>query len=113
MVDTLILMDCAGEWKAMSWMYISSVMTYRADYFPQISEWAPDSNDDLLWASRKLKKISHPSGFAISQTTDSNFTLYPMLWCYGSSIVAEGGKTITISSLQTAKGIEQVELWAP
>ncbi|MBI3326714.1 MAG: extracellular solute-binding protein [Nitrospinae bacterium] len=98
-----------GEWKAIPWFYVSSVMTYREDYFAQVGESAPDSYDDLLRAGRKLKKIGHPIGFAISQTTDSNSTLYPILWCYGASIVAEDGKTITINSPQTVEAIEYVK----
>lgn len=98
-----------GEWKAVPWFYLSGCMTYREDYFAAVGESAPDSYDDLLRAGRKLKKIGHPIGFAISQTTDSNSTLYPILWCYGASIVAEDGKTITINSPQTAEAIEYVK----
>ena len=98
-----------GEWKAVPWFYISSVMTYREDYFAQVGESAPDSYDDLLRAGRKLKKLGHPIGFAISQTTDSNSTLYPILWCYGASIVAEDGKTITIDSPPAVEAIEYVK----
>jgi multiple sugar transport system substrate-binding protein len=98
-----------GEWKAVPWFYVSGCITYREDYFAQVGEAAPDSYEDLLRAGRKLKKIGHPIGFAISQTTDSNSTLYPILWCYGASIVAEDGKTITINSPQTVEAIEYVK----
>lgn len=98
-----------GEWKAVPWFYVSGCITYREDYFAEVGESAPDSYEDLLRAGRKLKKIGHPIGFAISQTTDSNSTLYPILWCYGASIVAEDGKTITINSPQTLEAIEYVK----
>ena len=63
--------------------------------------WArrpPDTWEDLLRAGRKLKKLGHPVGFAISQTTDSVTTLYSILWCFGAKDVAADGKTITINS---------------
>jgi multiple sugar transport system substrate-binding protein len=98
-----------GEWKAVPWFYVSGCITYREDYFAQAGEQAPDSYDDLLRAGRKLKKIGHPIGFAISQCSDSNSTIYPILWCYGASIVAEDGKTITINSPQTLEAVEYVK----
>jgi multiple sugar transport system substrate-binding protein len=98
-----------GEWKAVPWFYISGCMTYREDYFAQVGEPAPDTYEDLLRAGRKLKKVGHPIGFAISQCTDANSTLYPILWCYGASIVAEDGKTITLNSPQTIEVVEYVK----
>ncbi len=98
-----------GEWKAVPWFYVSGCITYREDYFTQVDEPAPDTYDDLLQAGRKLKKIGHPIGFAISQCSDSNSTIYPILWCYGASIVAEDGKTITINSPQTIAAVEYVK----
>jgi multiple sugar transport system substrate-binding protein len=98
-----------GEWKAVPWFYVSGCITYREDYFAQVGEQAPDSYDDLLRAGRKLKKTGHPIGFAISQCSDSNSTIYPILWCYGASIVAEDGKTITINSPQTLEAVEYVK----
>src|SRR4030095_15710730 len=57
---------------------------------------------------RKLKKLGHPVGFAISQTTDSVSTLYSILWCYGAKDVAEHGTTIAINSKQTEAAIDYV-----
>jgi multiple sugar transport system substrate-binding protein len=98
-----------GEWKAVPWFYVSGCITYREDYFAEVGEAAPDSYDDLLRAGRKLKKSGHPIGFAISQTSDANSTIYPILWCYGASIVAEDGKTITINSPQTIEAVEYLK----
>ena len=75
----------------------------------KIGEREPDTWDDLLRAGRKLKKLGHPVGFAISQTTDSVSTLYSILWSYGAKDVAEDGKTIAINSKQTEAVIDYVQ----
>jgi multiple sugar transport system substrate-binding protein len=98
-----------GEWKAVPWFYISGCITYRQDYFAAVGEQAADSYDDLLRAGRKLKKSGHPIGFAISQCTDSNSTIYSILWSFGASIVAEDGKTITLNSPQTVDAVEYIK----
>jgi multiple sugar transport system substrate-binding protein len=97
-----------GQWKSVPWYYIGTPATYREDYFKQVDEPVPDTYDDLLRAGRKLRKIDHPIGFAISQTGDSNWTLFPLLWSFGASTVAEDGKTITINSPQTTQVLEYV-----
>ena len=98
-----------GAWKAVPWFYISGCITYREDHFAAVGEQAADTYDDLLRAGRKLKKSGHPIGFAISQCTDSNSTIYSILWSYGGSIVAEDGKTITINSPQTIEAVEYIK----
>ena len=97
-----------GQWKSVPWFYIGTPTTYREDYFQQVQEPPSDTYDDLLRAGRKLRQIGHPIGFAISQTGDSNWTLFPLLWSFGASTVAEDGKTITINSPQTAQALEYV-----
>lgn len=98
-----------GEWKAVPWFYISGCITYREDYFASVGEPAADTYEDLLRAARKLKKSGHPVGFAISQCTDSNSTIYSILWSFGGSIVAEDGKTITLNSAQTIEAVEYIQ----
>jgi multiple sugar transport system substrate-binding protein len=98
-----------GRWKSVPWYYIGTPATYREDYFRQVDEPPPDTYDDLLRAGRKLRRLGHPIGFAISQTGDSNWTLFPLLWSFGASTVAEDGKTITINSPQTAAALEYVD----
>ncbi|HXH10737.1 MAG TPA: extracellular solute-binding protein [Alphaproteobacteria bacterium] len=97
-----------GQWKSVPWYYIGTPATYREDYFQQVNEPPAETYDDLLRAGRKLRAIGHPIGFAISQTGDSNWTLFPLLWSFGASTVAEDGKTVTINSPQTAQALEYV-----
>lgn len=98
-----------GQWRSVPWYYIAAPATYREDYFQQVHEPPPETYDDLLRAGRKLRQIDHPIGFAISQTGDANWTLFPLLWSFGASTVAEDGKTITIHSPHTAQALEYVK----
>jgi len=97
-----------GQWKSVPWFYIAAPATYREDYLQQVHESPPDTYDELLRAGRKLRQIDHPIGVAISQTGDSNWTLFPLLWSFGASTVAEDGKTITIHSPQTAQALDYI-----
>lgn len=98
-----------GAWKAVPWYYVSACNTYREDYVAHLGEPPPDTYDDLLRAGRKLKKPGHPIGFAISQCSDANATIYPILWCYGASIVAEDGQTIILNSPETSEAVEYIK----
>ena len=97
-----------GQWLGVPYMWVSFPGSHRIDLFEQVGEKAPDTWEDLLRAGKKLKKIGHPVGFAISQTTDSVSTLYSILWCYGAKDVAADGKTVTIRSKETETAIEYV-----
>jgi multiple sugar transport system substrate-binding protein len=98
-----------GQWLGIPYMYVSFPGSHRIDLFEKVGEKAPDTWDDLLRAGRKLKKIGHPVGFAISQTTDSVSTLYSVLWCFGAKDVAADGKTVAINSRETEAAIEYVK----
>ena len=97
-----------GQWLGVPYMYVSFPGSHRIDLFEKVGEKAPDTWDDLLRAGRKLKKIGHPIGFAISQTTDAVSTLYSILWCYGAKDVAADGKTVAINSRETETAIDYV-----
>jgi multiple sugar transport system substrate-binding protein len=97
-----------GRWLGIPYMFVSFPGSHRIDLFEKVGERAPDTWDDLLRAGRKLKKLGHPVGFAISQTTDSVTTLYSILWSFGAKDIAEDGKTIAINSKETAAAIEYV-----
>jgi multiple sugar transport system substrate-binding protein len=97
-----------GQWVGIPYLFISFPGSHRIDLFEQVGERAPDTWEDLLRAGRKLKKLGHPVGFAISQTTDSVTTLYSILWCYGARDVAEDGKTIAINSKETEAAVDYV-----
>jgi multiple sugar transport system substrate-binding protein len=99
-----------GQWLGIPYLFISFPGSHRIDLFEKVGEKAPDTWEDLLRAGRKLKKLGHPVGFAISQTTDSVTTLYSILWCYGAKDVAEDGKTIAISSKETEAAIDYVKV---
>jgi multiple sugar transport system substrate-binding protein len=97
-----------GQWLGVPLLFASFPGSHRIDLFEKVSERPPDTWDDLLRAGRKLKKLGHPVGFAISQTTDSVTTIYSILWCFGAKDVAEDGKTITINSRETEAAVEYV-----
>ena len=98
-----------GRWLGVPYLFASFPGSYRIDLFEKVGEKAPDTWEDLLRAGRKLKKLGHPVGFAISQTTDSVTTLYSILWCFGARDVAEDGKTIAINSSATAAAVDYVQ----
>jgi multiple sugar transport system substrate-binding protein len=98
-----------GQWLGVPFMFVSFPGSHRIDLFEKVGEKAPDTWEDLLRAGRKLKKIGHPVGFAISQTTDSVTTLYSILWSYGAKDVSEDGKTVAINSRQTEAAIDFVQ----
>ena len=98
----------AGQWLGVPYLFSSFPGSHRIDLFEKVGERAPDTWDDLLRAGRKLKKLGHPVGFAISQTTDSVTTLSSILWCFGAKDVAEDGKAITINSRQTEAALEYI-----
>ena len=95
-----------GQWLGIPLLYTSFPGSHRIDLFEKVGERAPETWEDLLRAGRKLKKLGHPVGFAISQTTDSVTTIYSILWCFGAKDVAEDGKTITINSKETEAAVE-------
>jgi multiple sugar transport system substrate-binding protein len=98
-----------GQWLGIPYLYTSFPGSHRIDLFEKVGEKAPDTWDDLLRAGRKLKKLGHPVGFAISQTTDSVSTLYSILWCFGAKDVAADGKTIAINSKETEAAVDYVK----
>jgi multiple sugar transport system substrate-binding protein len=98
-----------GQWLGVPYLFGSFPGSHRLDLFEQVGERPPDTWEDLLRAGRKLKKLGHPVGFAISQTTDSVTTLYSILWCYGARDVAEDGRTIAINSRETEAAIDYVQ----
>ncbi len=97
-----------GQWLGVPYLYISFPGSHRIDLFEKVGEKAPDTWEDLLRAGRKLKKLGHPVGFAISQTTDSVSSLYSVLWSYGAKDIAPDGKTVAIRSKETETAIEYV-----
>jgi multiple sugar transport system substrate-binding protein len=97
-----------GQWLGVPYLYISFPGSHRIDLFEKVGEKAPDTWDDLLRAGRKLKKLGHPVGFAISQTTDSVSSLYSIMWSFGAKDVAADGKTIAIRSRETELAIDYV-----
>jgi multiple sugar transport system substrate-binding protein len=98
-----------GQWLGIPYLYASFPGSHRIDLFEKVGEKAPETWEDLLRAGRKLKKLGHPVGFAISQTTDSVTTLYSILWSFGAKDVAEDGKTIAINSRATEAAVDYIQ----
>jgi len=98
-----------GQWLGVPYLFISFPGSHRIDLFEKVGEREPDTWDDLLRAGRKLKKLGHPVGFAISQTTDSVSSLYSILWSYGAKDIAEDGKTVALNSKATEAAVDYVK----
>ena len=98
-----------GQWLGVPYLFISFPGSHRIDLFEKVGEREPDTWDDLLRAGRKLKKLGHPVGFAISQTTDSVSSLYSILWSYGAKDIAEDGKTLALNSKATEAAVDYVK----
>ncbi len=98
-----------GRWMGIPYFWISFPGSYRKDLFDQVGEKAPDSWDDLLRAGRKLKKLGHPVGIPISQSTDAVSSMLSILWSYGGKVMEADGTTIALNSKETAESIEYVK----
>jgi multiple sugar transport system substrate-binding protein len=101
-----------GHWKAIPFYHQSFPAVYRKDLFQEIG-MSREKVQNMTWdqfleAAKKLHAKGKPVAFAISQTDDSDNTLYALLWSFGGSTVDKSGK-VAINSPQTAKAIEYVK----
>jgi multiple sugar transport system substrate-binding protein len=99
-----------GRWMGVPYFWISFPGSYRKDLFDKVGEQPPDTWDDLLRAGRKLKKIGHPVGIPISQSTDAVSSMLSILWSYGGKVMEADGTTIALNSSETAESIEYVKV---
>src|SRR5918996_5480453 len=97
------------HWVAMPAYWGAFPGSYNKKYFDEVGEKPPDTWEDLLRAGKKLKAKGHPVGIPISQTTDAISTLGPIMWAYGGKAVDADGKTVAVSSPETAEAIEYVK----
>ena len=97
------------QWTGIPYFWISFPGSYRKSLFEQVGEKPPDTWDDLLRAGRKLKKIGHPVGIPLSQSTDSVGSMLSILWSYGGKVMEADGRTIALNSKETAETVEFVK----
>jgi multiple sugar transport system substrate-binding protein len=97
------------HWVAMPAYWGAFPGSYNKKYFDDVGEKPPDTWEDLLRAGKKLKAKGHPVGIPISQTPDAISTLGPIMWAYGGKAVEADGKTVVVSSPETAEAIEYVK----
>jgi multiple sugar transport system substrate-binding protein len=95
-----------GVWKGIPDFYISFPGIYRKDYYDGAGLQPSETWDDLLKAGTALKAKGNPAGIAISACGDSNTSILALMACFGSSVTAKDGKTITINSPETKQAIE-------
>lgn len=98
-----------GKWRGIPEYYIPYPGLYRKDLYDQEGLQPSDKWSDLLAVGQKLKPKGHQVGVAISQTGDSNGSMFAILWSYGASTVQKDGKTIAINSAETKAAIEYVQ----
>jgi multiple sugar transport system substrate-binding protein len=97
-----------GAWKAVPWGIIPIAITYRTDWLKEVGYTSfPDTYDEMLVMSKKLKDKGHPVGFALGRAIgDGNQSHYPMLWAFGGAECQKDGKTVAINSPETAKSVD-------
>jgi multiple sugar transport system substrate-binding protein len=97
-----------GKWKSVPFGNIGQVMAYRRDWFDEVGvKKFPDTWDEFYEAGVKLKAKGHPYGMSMGHGyADNNSWLLPLLWSYGSEIVAKDGKTIHLDSAETARAVD-------
>jgi multiple sugar transport system substrate-binding protein len=97
-----------GTWKAVPWGIIPIAITYRTDWLKEVGYTTfPDTYDEMLVMSKKLKDKGHPVGFALGRAIgDGNQSHYPMLWAFGGAECKQDGKTVAINSPETAKSVD-------
>jgi multiple sugar transport system substrate-binding protein len=95
-------------WKAVPWAIIPICITYRSDWLKEVGYAKfPDTYDEMLVMSKKLKDKGHPVGFALGRAIgDGNQSHYPMLWAFGGAECKRDGKTVAINSPETAKAVD-------
>ena len=95
-------------WKAVPWGIIPIAVVYRSDWCKDVGyDKFPDTYDELLVMSKKLKDKGHPVGFALGRAIgDGNQSHYPMFWAFGGTEVRKDGKTVAINSPATAKAVD-------
>jgi multiple sugar transport system substrate-binding protein len=99
-----------GKWKSVPFGNIGQVMVYRRDWFDAAGiQTFPDTWEEFLEAGTRLKKAGHPFGMSMGHGyADNNSWLLPLLWGFGSEIVAKDGKTIHLDSAETARSVDYV-----
>ena len=95
-------------WKAVPWGIIPIAITYRTDWAKEVGyDKFPDTYEEMLTLSKKLKDKDHPVGFALGRSIgDGNQSHYPMLWAFGGAECKKDGKTVAINSPGTAKAVD-------
>jgi multiple sugar transport system substrate-binding protein len=96
------------NWKAVPWGIIPIAITYRTDWLKEVGyDKFPDTYDEMLVMSKKLKDKGHPVGFALGRAIgDGNQSHYPMLWAFGGAETKKDGKTVAINSPEVAKSVD-------
>ena len=95
-------------WKAVPWGIIPIAIVYRTDWCKEVGyDKFPDTYDEMLVLSKKLKDKGHPVGFALGRAIgDGNQSHYPMFWAFGGMEAKKDGKTVAINSPETAKAVD-------
>lgn len=95
-------------WRAVPWGIIPIALTYREDWLKEVGySRFPDTWDELLKASKKLKDKGHPVGFSLGRAMgDANQFHYPLLWAFGGAECKKDGKTVAINSPETARVVD-------
>jgi multiple sugar transport system substrate-binding protein len=109
--DISIVQD---HYKAVPYAVVGAALTYREDWFKEISvERFPETWDEYRKIGKILKEKGQPFGQTLGHTFgDAPAFVYPYLWSFGGKEVEEDGKTVALDSKETLQAVEfMVALW--
>lgn len=100
-----------GHWKAVPFVNISQLITYRIDLLKKIGENPPDTWADALRVGKKLKAAGLPQWAEAlgNHPIDASTTVLNIIWGFGSQQVSPDGKRITIDSPETRAGLKFIK----
>lgn len=98
-----------GRWVAMPWYCSAQVMTYREDLYQQHGFPPPQTWEAWKKTGHKIRESSgHMVGVTLNEDTDSNLTLYALLWSYGASTVEADGR-VSIDAPGTRRALDYIK----
>ncbi len=98
-----------GRWVAMPWYCSPQVMTYREDLYQQHGFPPPRTWETWKRTGLQIRQSSgHKVGVTLNDDTDSELTLYALLWSYGASTVDVTGR-VSINTPETRRAMDYIK----
>jgi multiple sugar transport system substrate-binding protein len=99
-----------GRWVALPWYCAAQCITYREDLYRQHHLEIPQTWEAWKETAKHIKAANntYKAGLTLSETEDSNLTLYALLWSYGTSTVDAKGRVV-INSRATRQAMDYIK----